>query len=397
MPGSEALRSGLAKMRRLGWFIPAFFAFLSLPALLQAVLPPPTLLGAENRRPAPLPAWPATIAEAWHLPPQVDAWLADRFGLRNTLVRLNARLRWIAFGELSSPRLIIGRNGRIFLGEHDGSAPGSLITTVCGVDQPAQLARLGAETVRRTIAAATAAGFAPTVLIVPTPARLYPEDLPVDFAARCAGHTPLGDAVAAQLADAPVIYPVQAMLALKTRTEAIPRHHFHWAGEAPLRVAELVAGQHWGLPRSFPLPLARVSRSSDLQFLAPGAGLSDMIDAPQRRPAGMRTCHAAACAVAGLPPGAAAPLEIHTRPGTGRLLVIANSFGDEIAPDFTEYFSEVWHVSLTVTPGMSAADRSALAAVLNAEFRGSRVLLVLHDLGTTLEFDRRVGDVLEEK
>ncbi len=31
------------------------------------------------------------------------------------------------------------------------------------------------------------------------------------------------------------------MQALKPRFDVLPRHHFHWAGEGPLRVAERVA------------------------------------------------------------------------------------------------------------------------------------------------------------
>ncbi len=347
MSATTSLGTGLGQLlrlwRRCGWFVPGFFVLLALPSVVQIVGPAaPDILVAENRRAAPPPAWPRTAAEALHLPGQVDAWLADRFGLRNTLVLLNARVRWLAFGEVSSsPDLVIGRHGRFFLGAHAGAKPNSLITQVCDAATAAGGVDHAAGSIRRVVASARAAGLDPTVLIVPTPARLYPEDLPDRLIPACTGHTALGDAVAAALAGEPVIYPVDALLALKARMAVVPKRHFHWAGEAPLRIAELVAETHWGLKRSLELPLAHVSRSSDLNFLAPGAGMTDMIDAPQRRPAGVRSCRAAGCAVPGLPDNAAAPLEIHRRPGPGRVLIMGDSYGDEIAPDFVEQFGDV--------------------------------------------------------
>ncbi len=373
-----------------------FFGLLALPALVQLVRPPaPDILVAENRRAAPPPNRPHSVAEALQLPRQVDAWLTDRFGLRTTLVLLNARVRWLAFGEVSSsPDLVIGRHGRFFLGAHAGAPPDSLITQVCDAAAADGGVKHAADSVRRVLAGARAAGLDPTVLIVPTPARLYAEDLPERLIPACTGRTPLGDAVAADLTGEDVIYPVAALLAMKARMAVVPPRHFHWAGEAPLRIAELVAEVHWGLPRSLPLSLAHVSRASDLNFLAPGAGMTDMIDAPQRRPAGVRTCRATECGVPGLPPDAAAPLEIHRRPGPGIVLVIGDSFGDEIAPDFVEQFGEVWHVQINLLRGMNHASQRSLGAVLRAKFRGERVLVVVHDLGTASAFDQVVNEAL---
>ncbi len=43
---------------------------------------------------------------------------------------------------------------------------------------------------------------------------------------------------------------------------------------------------------------------------------------------------------------------------------------------------------------MQHENKVALAAVLRAQFRGERVLIVVHDFGTTGDFDRVVGDAL---
>ena len=251
-----------------------------------------------------------------------------------------------------------------------------------------------AASLRRTLDIARSVGLRPTLLIVPTAARLYPEDLPPQLAAGCAGRVPLGDAVSVRLSDAPVIYPVAEMLRLKQRTAVIPLHRFHWAGAAPLRVAELIAETYWGLPRTLPLTTMRKSRESDLNPLSPGLGLTDMIDEPQLAAAGVHECWLNRCRLDGVPAEALQAESAYWRPGDGQLLIISDSFGDEIGPDFVEQFGDVWMVSINFTRSMQVADRKVLAAGLLKKFRNGRVLFVVHDFGTVAAFDRSVAEVL---
>jgi hypothetical protein len=379
------------RLRRFPWFVAIFFALLALPALVQLASPPPTTLGTENRRPAPPPTWPRHVADVPALPAQVDAWLADRFGLRAPLVRLNTWLHWHLLGEIDSPRIVIGRHGRLFMAAADGAAPNTLITVACGADAPESLVARSAAALRATIQEVRQAGFDPTLLLVPTAARLHAQDLPPALAATCAGHAPLGDAVVARLGDLPVVYP----LAIMQRAGGIPPHRFHWAGTAPRLVAEDLATRRWGRPLDFTLPFARKSRGSDLNPLSPGLGLSDMVEEPQTAAAGVWSCWMTACAgAAGLPPEAALALTGYRRPGTGRLLIVGDSFTDDIVPAFIESFAEVWCVHTNTTQQMSLAARQTLAAWLQERFRGGRLLLVLHDMGATTPFDRIVADAL---
>ena len=107
--------------------------------------------------------------------------------------------------------------------------------------------------IRSTIQLAQAHGLDLAVLLMPTAARLYPDDLPSALATACAGRVPLGDAVAASLTGLPVIDPLAEIM----RPGAIPSHRFHWVGAAPLHIAETIAETRWGLPRDFVLPFAR--------------------------------------------------------------------------------------------------------------------------------------------
>jgi hypothetical protein len=306
------------------------------------------------------------------------------------LIRLNTFLRWHVLGETGTPLLVAGRNGRVFLASHNEAPANSMITLVCGATATDAVIARGVETIRQAIGAVRNAGMDPTLLLVPTAARLHPADLPPGLAAACAGHTPFGDAIAVRSAGLPVIYPVTEM----ARLGGIPLHRFHWAGAAPLGVEERVAETDWGLARTFPLPVERKTRGSDLNPLSPGLGLSDVIDEPQLRAAGAGECWLAACAGHGPPPEVAGALNGYWRSGQGQLLIIADSFGLDIAPDFLQSFAEVWLVHTNVTKSMSPVARAALSTWLHQRFGHDRVLLVLHDYGAAFDFGRLVADVL---
>ena len=273
-------------------------------------------------------------------------------------------LHWVAYrltGNLPPP-LVVGRNGRVFLGNHPGEAAGSLIADVCGAGIDAGAIAHAANALRPLLAAGQATGLPFRMLIVPTAPRLYPEDLPVGTP--CA--SPAADRLVAALHDDAVIYPVAPMEALKPRFDVLPRHHFHWAGEGPLRVAELVADA-MGLTRTLTLPLRPDNRSSDLRGFYPGMGLHDRIGTPFLKAAGVAQCTGAAC-----DPAAPDDIVVYRRDGPGRLLVIGDSFGDEIGGDFSEYAGTVWLVRMN----LAMAHPPALAAL-----HPDAIVVVYHDAG----------------
>ena len=168
-----------------------------------------------------------------------------------------------------------------------------------------------------------------------------------------------------------IVYPVSQMLALKARFDVMPRRHFHWAGEGPLRVAEIVAGSV-GLPQQLVLPLRPDNRASDLNGFDPGLGLHDRIDTPDLRKAGVAQCGGARCS-----PGLPDAIVAFSHTGPGRLLLIADSFGDEFAGDFSEFAGLVWLVRMNlalVTPAEPLAD--ALRG-----FDPDAVIVAYHDAG----------------
>src|SRR5579884_2908085 len=114
------------------WFVVAVFAMLIAPAVVQALNLDPFRPVAENRLPAPPPAMPRRWDEAMRTTAALDAYIRDRFGLRQPMVRANNWLRWTLFHEVTSPDLLVGKHGRVFLGAHSGGVPNSMIALPCG-------------------------------------------------------------------------------------------------------------------------------------------------------------------------------------------------------------------------------------------------------------------------
>ena len=66
-----------------------------------------------------------------------------------------------------------------------------------------------------------------------------------------------------------------------------------------------------------------------------------------------------------------------THPGAGRLLVLADSFGDELAGNFSEYAGQVWLVRMNLAMLVRPAP---LAAALH-EFHPTAIIAAYHDAG----------------
>src|SRR5271154_4949999 len=90
------------------------FLLLATPLVAGLVWPDnPDLILKERRKPTPAPRAPGTWVAFLALPSEIDAYLRDRFGLRQKMLRLHK--------DLTKPLLIkennvvvFGRDGRMF-------------------------------------------------------------------------------------------------------------------------------------------------------------------------------------------------------------------------------------------------------------------------------------------
>lgn len=102
----------LAPYRRLWGLI--LLVLLAVPAAVQMTQPSATASDEEARVLSAAPARPRSLRDWLTLPRALDRFLADHFGLRNTLVRAHGRLRY-AVDLPSDLRVIIGRDNWLFL------------------------------------------------------------------------------------------------------------------------------------------------------------------------------------------------------------------------------------------------------------------------------------------
>ncbi len=176
---------------------------------------------------------------------------------------------WIGYrltGHLPPP-LLAGRNGRVFLANHPTDPPGSLSAQVCGVGLDAAAIGRAADALRPVLAAGKATGLPFRLLVVPTAARLYPEDLPRGHGLCRPGGRPAGRGAGRRA----LVYPVAAMEAMKPRFDVLPRRHFHWAGRGPAARGGAGGGRH-GPAAHADLAVAPGQPRLRPERLLPGAG-----------------------------------------------------------------------------------------------------------------------------
>jgi hypothetical protein len=100
-------------LRHRRYFALVSFVLLATPLVVGVFRPDsPELILKEGRVLAPAPEAPRSLEALRALPSQVDAYLKDHFGLRQTMIRTHRDLSHpVVYGNES---VLIGRNGRMF-------------------------------------------------------------------------------------------------------------------------------------------------------------------------------------------------------------------------------------------------------------------------------------------
>jgi alginate O-acetyltransferase complex protein AlgJ len=165
-------RSGLLRRNRRLFGVLAF-GLLAAPLIVGIIKPDnPDLILKEGRRLAPAPNPPATL-EGWQaLPGEIDAYLKDRFGLRQKMIRLHKDLTRPLVPE-GDPKVLVGRTGRMFL-KLDAMVLQSagLLVRDKSVSDTADLLAAMRDTLAR-------GGVKFLVAIPPNSATVYPDELPI--------------------------------------------------------------------------------------------------------------------------------------------------------------------------------------------------------------------------
>jgi alginate O-acetyltransferase complex protein AlgJ len=97
------------------FWAPLAALLLAVPLTFTVVAPTqPNLSADELRASVPTPSFPRTLAGVMDLPPQIDAWLGDHFGLRGTFINTYALLTQFVLSSGNSS-VLIARDGWMFL------------------------------------------------------------------------------------------------------------------------------------------------------------------------------------------------------------------------------------------------------------------------------------------
>src|SRR5262249_42870784 len=175
MAGGDAMTEDRPARRRVAdsGLIVVFLAMICLPVTWNLVGPSPPEVGAEYRPLGPKPALHLRREVLTAFPVRFEAYYNDHFGFRNTLIRWldTATVRWLKVS--TSPKVILGRHGWLFLTE----VPVAKVPQETRPFTPAQLA--GWQRVleaRRDWLARR--GIRYLVVLVPEKQTIYPEELP---------------------------------------------------------------------------------------------------------------------------------------------------------------------------------------------------------------------------
>jgi hypothetical protein len=343
---------------------------------------------SENRRLVEFPELPRSIEEAVSYPGQINLWINDHMALRQQLIEFNNSFRYFFFRQFPTVQTVQGAHGRIFLGAHNATdEPYWAILGPCGYQfnrfeyLQSQL-NLFAERTQRY-------GVEAQLLIAPSASVVYQEDLPHWLEQRCRLQFPpiqqaLDEPGLSLQARAVIYYPLVPLLDAKEHMDVFPRTWFHWGGSGTHLAADLAAQQFWGLPASAGMQLksSRKSTPSDISHLFPGVRLASVVDTIDFGASGIGVCMDASC----LPevPGVNVKLYGLTRyhnhqAPNGALLLVADSFGLQIAPWFAGQFKDVLQIATNNLAFLDAEETRRLREFIVGTGGKSRILFVYHD------------------
>jgi hypothetical protein len=337
----------------------------------------------DNRAMRAAPKAPASVEDAIQWPRGFDGYLADHFGLRKYLIRADVFLRWNVFGESTTPRLLPGRNGRIFLA--GGEPPYRSVLSTCGAyGDDAWRALLGASMVE-ALRKAAAKLPASKVFVIPSASALYTQDLPGWVERACRDRVPLApDLIGRIPADlrGTVLYAVEPLAALPSSVPLIPKKDFHWAGRGLRLFMQTLAERELGLK-----PKARAAWTErevpvELSF-AFGRWFMHRVEQPDWTASGVEQCIGASeCFREPVFAGVDFPVatwRFKRTNGPERLLILGDSFGVGAGRVLIDYFDEVVALRMQQFAALPDDKKDRLWQTLTLDWRPTRIIVLVYD------------------
>ncbi|MDQ7747109.1 hypothetical protein [Hydrogenophaga pseudoflava] len=380
--------------RRANALVLALWCALLLTPLLVHLFRPPHEAPLENRTLAPAPGWPRTPAEGSTLPVRTQAWMRDHFGLRGELLEASHRWRHRLFGDFLSADLVPGQAGEVFYNVF-GDTAGSSLRVMCGAER-IKLPVVG-QRVADLLAATRAELPRSYLMIAPDKSRLRPRLLPRWLQVECASGQPPAESLVGRLAQQPEIadrlfYPIDAMRQVDGVDPVYRPWNLHWDFHGAAVAADWLAQGQWGMPRRYEVALEPRETAFDLQGLAPGVEHRDTTLVPVYPDGQVLVCHndpacfpefAAEAALLFQVARVRSAWQLPAGQRRPTLVIIGDSFGDNITEPLARYFAEVWYLSMNHLSRLSPEQRRHVRSVVIDQFRPD-VLLHVYNEGTVL-------------
>jgi hypothetical protein len=152
------------------WLAPIVIAVLLVPSVGMLFGRIQTRSAAENRMLAPAPAWPTSLSAWLAFPRAENAYLSDHFAFRRLLISADNELHWRLGGQIDGGEVLRGKADRLFLRENLPIVTGAEVRPNTVNTYSALICALHDQLAARSVPMVFA--------MAPSPAVIYPEDLP---------------------------------------------------------------------------------------------------------------------------------------------------------------------------------------------------------------------------
>lgn len=368
-------------------FISIWFGLLVTPSSIHIFVSSSEKSNSENRELAPLPQTPLTLQERLSWPGKMDHYLNDHFGLRMEMIEWNNLVHFNVFGDLNSIQLTSGKDDFLFFNSHVAQDPLSMIHFLCGRRTKPHDHRHMATTLSAFMHIALATIPNSYFVVVPTKPVVYQDKFPDWLQQQCAEATPPIPEIVKKVKSDPllagkIISPVLEMKEIATQHEFYTKANFHWIGDGARPVAQLIASDFFHLPAILALSTSPKKEPADIQRFLPGVRLENHFKEPNYQKAGITECRGAVC----FPEFSTSAAKIgdlsrftHSDKKGPKLLIISDSFGNGIAGLFSEYFGEIWHISVNNIKNLSPEELRSVQDISLNQFKPDHVLFLWHD------------------
>jgi hypothetical protein len=287
----------------------------------------------------------------------------------------------------------------LFFTSHSEDEPFSLIRVICGIGVSQADVKGGAESIEHAVESLEERRVNAILALIPTAPVIYREDLPRWLAKRCEGPSTV-DRVMKELQGLNganrIFYPLAPMrAAAQSDLGAFPKYGFHWNGNGPRFTAEYLAGRVLGRTKILSMSPETQDVPADMSYFTEGIPLQITDVSPNTGASQTYLCHGITCfpELGPVSENFFNATRVGSLASGKRLLLVGDSFTDNITPWFAEYYGSVWHISTNDWPRLSKEQQSTLLDRVLTTYAPDDVVFLFHD-GIVLEVGQILSDVL---